>query len=75
MVFCLDRAGIVGEDGETHQGIYDTAYLSLMPGLTYIAPKGAHELATAMNYAAEAEGPVVIRYPKGNAFTEAGSYK
>lgn len=70
VVFCLDRAGIVGEDGETHQGIYDTAYLSLMPGLTYIAPKGAKELATAMNYAAEAEGPVVIRYPKGNAFTE-----
>lgn len=67
VIFCLDRSGIVGEDGETHQGIYDTAYLSLMPGLDVIAPKSAEELEMAMDYAVSAEDPVAIRYPKGTA--------
>ena len=66
----VDRSGIVGEDGETHMGIYDTSYLRSIPRLTVIAPKGAKELEDAMDYAMTADGPVVIKYPKGAAYTE-----
>ena len=65
----IDRSGIVGEDGETHSGIYDTAYLRSIPNLTVIAPKGAKELEKAMEYALEYDGPVAIKYPKGLAYT------
>ncbi|MCR5213651.1 MAG: 1-deoxy-D-xylulose-5-phosphate synthase [Eubacterium sp.] len=69
VVIMIDRSGIVGEDGETHMGIYDTAYLRSIPNLTVIAPRGARDLEEAMEYAINAEGPVAIKYPKGKAYT------
>lgn len=65
VVFCIDRAGIVGEDGETHQGIYDTAFLSHMPNMTLLAPSDYAELESMLEFAInECSGPVAIRYPK-----------
>jgi len=66
VVFCLDRAGLVGEDGETHQGVFDLSYLSHIPNLTVMAPKSGDELVAMMHFAAEfMDGPIAIRYPKG----------
>jgi 1-deoxy-D-xylulose-5-phosphate synthase len=66
VVFCLDRAGLVGEDGATHHGAYDLAYMRLFPGMTISAPMNEEELRNLMFTAqAEASGPFVIRYPKG----------
>ena len=70
MIVMIDRSGIVGEDGETHHGIYDTSYLRSIPNLTVIAPKGAKELEAAMDYAVSFDGPIAIKYPKGRAYTE-----
>lgn len=66
VVFCLDRAGLVGEDGPTHHGAYDLAYLRAVPGITIMAPMNEKELRNMM-YTAQlpAKGPLVIRYPKG----------
>lgn len=64
VVFALDRAGAVGEDGETHQGIYDIALLKSMPNTTIFAPSCAAELRMALQAAVVASGPTVIRYPK-----------
>ena len=69
VIVMIDRSGIVGEDGETHNGIYDTSYLRSIPNLTVIAPKGARELEEAMEYAVQADGPVCIKYSKGTAYT------
>ncbi len=66
VVFCIDRAGIVGEDGETHQGVFDIAYLSTIPNLTIMAPKDRAEFEAMLQYAAEAKSPIAIRYPKGS---------
>lgn len=65
VVFAIDRAGIVGEDGETHQGIFDLSYLSHMPNMTIMAPKCVGELKTMLKFAVNAETPVAIRYPRG----------
>lgn len=66
VVFCLDRSGLVGEDGETHQGVFDLSYLSHIPNLTIMAPKSGAELKAMLKFAAEyKEGPIAIRYPKG----------
>lgn len=66
VVFCLDRGGIVGEDGPTHQGLFDLAYLRSIPNMTLMAPKDENELqhmlCTAINY----NGPIAIRYPRGS---------
>ncbi|HOH98232.1 MAG TPA: 1-deoxy-D-xylulose-5-phosphate synthase [Candidatus Cloacimonadota bacterium] len=68
VVFCLDRAGIVGEDGATHQGAFDIAFLHYIPNLVLLAPSCQEELSNMMAWAADYnEGPVVIRYPRGNA--------
>ncbi len=67
VVFCLDRAGIAGEDGETHQGIFDLSYLSHMPGLQVLAPCDARQLRSMMQYAYALDAPCAIRYPKGSA--------
>ncbi|MCR5293300.1 MAG: 1-deoxy-D-xylulose-5-phosphate synthase [Eubacterium sp.] len=70
VVFAIDRSGIVPGDGSTHQGIYDTAYLSDMPNLTMIAPKNAAEITAAMKFAVDScTGPVAIKYAKGTAYT------
>ncbi|WP_244835363.1 1-deoxy-D-xylulose-5-phosphate synthase [Clostridium sp. BJN0001] len=66
VVFAIDRAGIVGEDGETHQGIMDVSFLYSMPNMTIIEPKCTDEVKNALNYAVnEFKGPIVVRYPKG----------
>ncbi len=68
IVICLDRAGLVGEDGATHHGAFDIAYLSYIPNLVLLAPENATELDAMMGWAAlYTEGPVVIRYPRGTA--------
>ncbi|MCT4632726.1 MAG: 1-deoxy-D-xylulose-5-phosphate synthase [Firmicutes bacterium] len=62
---CLDRAGIVGNDGETHHGIYDISYLSTMPNMTLLAPMDGIELEGALEYVNNFNGPIAIRYPRG----------
>ena len=72
VVFCVDRAGIVGSDGETHNGVFDLAYLSSVPGMSVLAPASFRELEAMLKTAVyEIQGPVAIRYPRG---TE-GEYK
>ena len=65
VVMCLDRAGIVGNDGETHHGILDLSYLRTMPNMTILVPKDGNELVQMMDYAYKLNGPVAIRYPRG----------
>ena len=65
VVFCIDRAGVVGEDGETHQGILDISYLSTMPNMTIVAPKCLREVEPLLRWALNKKTPVAIRYPKG----------
>lgn len=67
VTLCVDRAGIVGKDGETHQGIFDLSYLAHIPNLTVMAPKSTTELRDMLFYAASCEFPVAIRYPRGTA--------
>ena len=69
VIFAIDRAGIVGEDGETHQGIYDLAYLSHIPNMTVMAPKDGDELTAMLGFALAHDGPVAIRYPRDAAPT------
>ena len=64
VIFAIDRAGIVGQDGVTHQGVFDIAYLSKIPNMTILAPKDGKELKAMMNFALNVDGPVAIRYPK-----------
>lgn len=68
VIFAIDRAGLVGQDGETHQGIYDVAYLSHMPGMTVMAPKNRYELDAMLDFAYGYDGPIAIRYPRGSAY-------
>ena len=69
VVFAIDRAGLVGADGETHQGIFDLSYLSLIPNMTILAPKNKWELADMLRWAIHTwEGPAAIRYPRGTAY-------
>lgn len=67
VVFAIDRAGLVGEDGETHQGVFDMSYLSHMPNMTIMAPKCVEELEFMLNWALSQESPIAIRYPKGES--------
>ena len=66
IVMCFDRAGIVGSDGETHQGIYDLSFLRCVPNLTIMAPKDFKELEDMLEFATNFNGPVAIRYPRGS---------
>ena len=65
VIMCIDRAGIVGADGETHQGTLDMAFFRLVPNLTILAPKDFQELEDMLEFAVELKKPVVIRYPRG----------
>ena len=65
VVFAIDRAGLVGEDGETHQGIFDLSYLSEIPNMTVLAPKHLDEVKVMLKWALDHNGPVAIRYPRG----------
>lgn len=67
VVFALDRSGVTGPDGETHQGIYDIEYLSSMPNMTILAPKDGPELIAMLHYALTLNSPCAIRYPKGKS--------
>ena len=68
VVFAIDRAGIVGKDGETHQGIYDLSFLSTIPNMTIVAPKNKQEFRHMLTYCANFEGPIAIRYPRGKVY-------
>ncbi|WP_024864386.1 1-deoxy-D-xylulose-5-phosphate synthase [Butyrivibrio sp. FCS014] len=68
VIFAVDRAGLVGSDGETHQGIFDLSYLSSMPGMHVLAPKNKWELSDMMKFAVNLGAPIAIRYPRGNAY-------
>lgn len=68
VVFAVDRAGLVGSDGETHQGIFDLSYLSSIPNMTVMAPKNKWELSDMMKYAVKFGAPIAIRYPRGQAY-------
>ena len=67
VVFAIDRAGIVGEDGETHQGVFDLSYLRPIPNITIMSPKDANELVEMIKLSRNLEFPVAIRYPRGKA--------
>lgn len=66
--FCIDRAGLVGADGETHQGLFDISYLRHIPNLVLMAPKNKYELSDMMRFAFEYEGPIAMRYPRGAVY-------
>lgn len=68
VLFAIDRAGLVGSDGETHQGIFDISFLSLVPGMTIMAPKNRWELEAMLEFGVNFEGPLAIRYPRGEAY-------
>lgn len=68
VIFAIDRAGIVGSDGETHQGIFDISYLMTIPDLVLLAPKNKWELADMLRFAFTYDGPIAIRYPRGEAY-------
>ena len=68
VVFAVDRAGIVGSDGETHQGIFDLSYLSSIPNMHIMAPKNKWELSDMMKYAVKFGAPIAVRYPRGEAY-------
>lgn len=65
VVFAIDRAGLVGNDGETHQGIFDLSYLSLIPNITIVSPKSMNELPTLLEWAVNSKKTVAVRYPRG----------
>ena len=68
VVFAVDRAGLVGSDGETHQGIFDLSYLSSIPDMTIISPKNKWELSDMLKFAVNYMHPIAIRYPRGEAY-------
>ena len=68
VVFGVDRAGLVGSDGETHQGIFDLSFLSNIPNMTVMSPKNKWELADMLRFALQMNSPVAIRYPRGKAY-------
>lgn len=67
VIFAIDRSGLVGADGSTHQGIFDISYLSEIPNMTILSPKNRYELELAMDFAYDWNGPIAIRYPRGTA--------
>ena len=70
MAFAIDRAGIVGEDGETHQGVFDISYLRAIPNMTIFAPSSNATMKKAMEFAKDFETPCAFRYPRGAFFSQ-----
>lgn len=68
VIFAVDRAGLVGSDGETHQGCFDLSYLSMIPNMTVMAPKNKWELSDMLKFAVNYNGPIAVRYPRGEAY-------
>lgn len=75
VVFAIDRAGLVGSDGETHQGIFDLSYLSSIPNMHIMAPKNKWELSDMLKYAVKFDAPIAIRYPRGEAYDGLQEYR
>ena len=75
VVFAVDRAGLVGSDGETHQGIFDLSYLSMLPNMTVLSPKNKWELADMVRFAVRLGAPAAVRYPRGSAFDGFREYR
>lgn len=75
VVFAIDRAGLVGSDGETHQGIFDFTYLSGIPNMHIMAPKNKWELSDMMKFAVGFGGPIAVRYPRGTAYDGLGEFR
>ena len=75
VIFAIDRAGLVGSDGETHQGIFDLSYLSMIPNMTVLAPKNKWELSDMLKFAVRYQGPIAIRYPRGEAYDGLEEYR
>ncbi len=75
VVFAIDRAGLVGSDGETHQGIFDLSYLSSIPNMHIMAPKNKWELSDMLKFAVEFNGPIALRYPRGEAYDGLREYR
>ena len=70
VIFAIDRAGIVGADGETHQGIVDLSYLSIIPNMTIVSPKCINELEVLLKWGVKQNFPLAIRYPRGGDYLE-----
>lgn len=75
VVFAIDRAGLVGSDGETHQGIFDLSYLSSIPNMHIMAPKNKWELSDMLKFAIAFQGPIALRYPRGEAYDGLREYR
>ncbi len=75
VIFAIDRAGISGRDGKTHQGTFDLSFLSHIPNLVVMAPKNKYELEEMLRFAVNYDGPVAIRYPKGDAYSGLAQYQ
>lgn len=76
VIFALDRAGLVGSDGETHQGIFDLSFLTSIPNMSVMAPKNLWELRQMLVFAVETyEGPIAVRYPRGQAYRGLKEYR
>lgn len=75
VIFAIDRAGLVGSDGETHQGIFDYTYLSGIPNMHICAPKNKWELSDMMKFAVALEAPIAVRYPRGTAYAGLAEYR
>ncbi|QCD53270.1 1-deoxyxylulose-5-phosphate synthase [Campylobacter sp. RM16192] len=75
VVFAMDRAGVVGEDGETHQGAFDVGYLHVIPNMTIFAPRSAENFKLIMEYAYRHVGPCAFRYPRGSFLLDDGEFE
>lgn len=75
VIFAIDRAGLVGSDGETHQGIFDLSFLSSIPNMNIMAPKNKWELNDMLKFAIQFEGPIAFRYPRGEAYDGLEEYR
>lgn len=75
VILAIDRAGLVGSDGETHQGCFDLSYLSMIPNMTVLAPKNKWELSDMLKFAVRYQGPIAIRYPRGEAYDGLEEYR
>lgn len=75
VVFAIDRAGLVGSDGETHQGIFDLSFLSSIPNMHVMAPKNKWELSDMLKFAVDFDHPIAIRYPRGTAYDGLKEYR
>ncbi len=75
VIFAIDRAGLVGNDGETHQGVFDVAFLNHIPNMTILAPKNRTEFHDMLTFCVEHDGPIAIRYPRGSVYDGLDSFQ